>query len=184
MNIDAMSPIFGPQTNRKPEAQDAGSGSFAEMLAASVEQQPTEEVSAGEDDMAFIRDNGFRAYAEEVEKRKMEELREQILQRMGLSEEDLEAMPAEQRAQIEDLISNEIQRRMQASEEMDEDKPTSMAASPDMARAIADPGHTGAAGAVMLALMENHDTMDMGEATGDTGKPTGSNLPGDQEESA
>ena len=175
MNIDAVSPIFGPQTNRKPEAQDAGSGSFAEMLAASVEQQPTEEVSAGDDDVAFIRDNGFRAYAEEVEKRKMEELREQILQRMGLSEEDLEAMPAEQRAQIEDLISQEIQRRMQASEELDEDKPSTMAASADMARAIADP--TGAAGSVMLAVMEARDALDVGEVTR-------SNLPGDQEESA
>lgn len=177
MNIDAVSPIFGPQTNRKPEAQDAGSGSFAEMLAASVEQQPTEEVSAGDDDVAFIRDNGFRAYAEEVEKRKMEELREQILQRMGLSEEDLEAMPAEQRAQIEDLISQEIQRRMQASEELDEDKPSTMAASADMARAIADPGHTGAAGSVMLAVMEARDALDVGEVTRST-------LPGDQEESA
>lgn len=61
-----------------------------------------------------IREKGFQAYAEEIRVRKMEELREKILESMGLSEEELAEMPAEQRGQIEDMIAETIRRRMMA----------------------------------------------------------------------
>jgi len=52
----------------------------------------------------------------------MELLREKILGAMGLTEEDLESMPAEQRAQIEKMVEEEIKRRMEANRAVNGDK--------------------------------------------------------------
>ena len=62
-----------------------------------------------------IREKGFRTYVDDLEKEKMEELRRKILASMGLTEEDLAKMPADQRAAIEKAISEEIQKRLAAS---------------------------------------------------------------------
>jgi len=59
-----------------------------------------------------LREKGFMSYLKEVEARKKEELREKILQAMGLSEEDLAKMSPENRGQIEDMIAEEIRQRM------------------------------------------------------------------------
>ena len=59
-----------------------------------------------------IREKGFLAYVEEVHARKMEELRAKILETMGLTEEELRALPAEQRQAIEDIIAEKIRRHM------------------------------------------------------------------------
>lgn len=59
-----------------------------------------------------IRDKGFRVYVEEIHARKMEELRARILESMGLTEEELRALPAEQRQTIEDMIAEKIRRHM------------------------------------------------------------------------
>ncbi len=61
---------------------------------------------------AEIHDKGFRAFVEDIEKRKLEEMREKILQKLGLTEEDLSAMSPERRGEIEKLIAQEIQERM------------------------------------------------------------------------
>ncbi len=82
-----------------------------EILAS---QQPAKE-DANKDDLEFIREYGLRAYAEEVHKQKIEELREKLLQALGLSEEALADMPADQRIAIEDMISQEIQKRLAAN---------------------------------------------------------------------
>ena len=177
MKVDNIAAILTQQNSHKPAAADAGSGSFAEMMAASVEASKNDEPEAAQTDMDFIRENGFAAYAKEVEKRKMEEMREEILARMGLSEEDLDKMPAEQRAAIEDLIAQEIQRRMQANAEAEDDDKGGLAGMPNDARDIADPGNTGAGGLAMLAVMEARD------ASPDL-TAGGNHLPGDEEESS
>lgn len=160
MKIDNVANILFPQNTDKPTAADAGSGSFAEMMAASVAPQSSDESGLPKTDLDIVREKGFTAYAKEVEERKREELREKILNRMGLSEEDLEKMPAEQRAAIEDLIAQEIQRRMQASAELENDKPGLLGDAPDLARDISDTSGTGSAGSVLLAAMEARDALD------------------------
>ncbi|PIW30512.1 MAG: hypothetical protein COW30_02175 [Rhodospirillales bacterium CG15_BIG_FIL_POST_REV_8_21_14_020_66_15] len=177
MNIDGIVSIFNPQDSKKPAAANAGSGSFAEMIAASVEASGSDGEGAPKTDLDFIREKGFSTYAEEVEKRKMAELRERILNRMGLSEGDLNKMPAEQRAAIEDLIAREIQRRMQADAELEGEDSGNLAGIADMARDIADAGNTGAAGNVLLAVMEARDAPAEDAATR-------SNLPGEREDTA
>ncbi len=66
-----------------------------------------------------IRDKGFGAYAEEINEKKLEELRRKILAAMGLSEDDLEKMSPEQRGQIEKMIAVEIQQRLSAEDALD-----------------------------------------------------------------
>lgn len=61
-----------------------------------------------------IREKGFQTYAEEEKQRQIQKMREEILKAMGLTEEDLEKMPPEQRDQIEKIIAQEIKERMQA----------------------------------------------------------------------
>lgn len=176
MKIDDIPAILNPQSPAKPAAGNAGSGSFAEMMAASVAMDDGAQETGPQSDVEIIRDKGFRAYAEEVEKRKMEEMREKILNMMGFSEEDLDKMPAEQRAAIEDLIAQEIQRRMQANAELDDDNST-LSGMSETARNIADPGNTGSAGSVMLAVMEARDALENGGLSR-------SNLPGDAEDNS
>lgn len=69
-----------------------------------------------------IRDKGFRAYAEEINEKKLEELREKILAAMGLSEDDLENMSSEQRGKIEKMIALEIQKRLAAEDALENEK--------------------------------------------------------------
>lgn len=59
-----------------------------------------------------VREVGFRALVEEIHEKKMEELRAKILETMGLSEEELAALPAEQRQAIEDMIARKIKQYM------------------------------------------------------------------------
>lgn len=70
---------------------------------------------AWQSDLETIREKGFSAFVEELQQRKIEELREKLLAQMGLDEESLAALSAEQQQTIETLISQEIQRRMAAT---------------------------------------------------------------------
>jgi len=99
-----------------------------------------------------IRAVGFRAYAEEVKKEKMEELRRDILREMGLSEEDLAKMPPEQRDAIEKMIAQEIARRLAALNEAD-DKPKGLMPGIPASLIAAEGGAESALG-VLLALQE------------------------------
>lgn len=65
-----------------------------------------------------VREKGFTQFVKELEEKKKEELRQKILQAMGLSEDDLENMPAAQRAQIEEMIAREIVERTAANAQM------------------------------------------------------------------
>ena len=86
-----------------------------------------DEPSEFERNFAEIRDKGFRAFVEELDEKKREELRKKILAAMGLSEEQLNEMPGEMRAQIEKRINEEIQRRLSAEKTLDGEGPLSRA---------------------------------------------------------
>ena len=70
-------------------------------------------------DFAAIREKGFRAFVEDLQEEKLEKMRQEILAAMGLSDEALEEMPAEQRAAIEKLVAQEIQARLSAEKTLD-----------------------------------------------------------------
>ncbi len=77
-----------------------------------------------EDEKAAIREQGFLAYVEELNKKKIEEMRRKILEAMGLTEEDLATMPPERRAAVEKLVDGEIARRMRAGSLINNDETT------------------------------------------------------------
>lgn len=71
--------------------------------------------------MAEIREKGFSAYVEDIQKEKIEELRKKLLEQMGLTEDDLGKLPAEQRAAVEKAIALEIQKQLEASHVVNDD---------------------------------------------------------------
>lgn len=97
--------------------------------AVSVETKTTETEVGVEKKRLIdeIREKGFQAFLKELEQKKMEELRKKILGSMGLSEEQLQKMPAEQRAQIEKMVNQEIIKRMVANAQMNTENGTSLA---------------------------------------------------------
>ncbi len=106
------------------------SGSSGGLFAGILESRMTAGQGAGAtlgkgreeneyaEDIAEIKEKGFVAWYKDLQKEKMEELRQEILGEMGLTEEDLAAMPPEQRADVEKQISEEIQKRMAAMAEL------------------------------------------------------------------
>lgn len=74
-----------------------------------------------QEDIAYIREHGMQAYAEELHKQKIEEMRAKILASMGLSEEALSEMSGSQRSTIEQMINDEIQNRIEANSLMNKD---------------------------------------------------------------
>lgn len=66
-----------------------------------------------------IHEKGFRGYAEDLNKRKLEEMRKKILESMGLSEEALKKLSPEGQASIEKMITEEIRKRLTAEAALD-----------------------------------------------------------------
>jgi len=87
------------------ERQMASGGSSAVDREAQQEDPPFAA------DMAVIKEKGLVAYIMELHAKR---LREEVLESMGLTEEDLGKMPPEQRAAVEKTIAEEIQKRMAA----------------------------------------------------------------------
>jgi len=63
-------------------------------------------------ELAYIRENGFTTYVKEIEERKIEELRAKILKSMGLDEETLAKMDADDRQAIEKTIADAIEQQL------------------------------------------------------------------------
>ena len=95
-------------------ASKGASGRAGEVSQANGKPQEKQEETEAARNLRLIREKGFRVFIEEMQERKLKELREKILQSMGLSEEDLSAMSAEQRAAIERAVSEKIRERMAA----------------------------------------------------------------------
>ena len=61
-----------------------------------------------------IKEIGFGKWVEELREQKLEEMRQEILTAMGLTEEDLGKMDPDARASIEEMIAQKIQERLAA----------------------------------------------------------------------
>jgi len=106
--------------------------------------------------LAEVLDKGFSAYANEINEKKLEELREKILEAMGYTEGDLDNMSPEQRQQIEKMVALEIQKRLAAEKALaGEDSITDPDGISSQMRVT--PNGMGAA-FVMLEIMEGHGT--------------------------
>lgn len=98
----AVSATLGPVTVAYDPA------ALAAQRRAAAEQAQAET-------MAAIREKGFSAYVADLEKEKLEKMREELLRSMGLTEESLKEMDPQARAAVEDRISKEIQKRLAAA---------------------------------------------------------------------
>ncbi len=103
------------------------SGLFAALLAQQVEETPSGNAPVDDslsDDVNTLKKEGFTGFFKKIQEEKMKELREKILEEMGLTEETLAKMPPEQRATIEKMIAKEIAMRMSAESALEDDKET------------------------------------------------------------
>ncbi|HEC14132.1 MAG TPA: hypothetical protein ENI72_00095 [Rhodospirillales bacterium] len=113
-------------TGREPPSVSFASMLESERLKAEnitartgiLANQKSKKENPNKEDIDFIREHGVRAYAEEIQQRKKEELREKLLKKMGLTEEDLANMSSDQRMVIEEMIAREIRQRL-AAESLD-----------------------------------------------------------------
>lgn len=148
-------------TPPKPESAAAPNGDFGDKLAAQIAAdnqaiQARREANSNADDMAFIRENGFRSYAKKLHEEKMQELREKILEEMGLTEEMLQAMSPDQRQAIEDVIQREIEARVAANSIMNggDDPKKGVPTENQSVAAIAGGFQGGGASLGMMAVLE------------------------------
>ncbi len=106
------------------------SGLFAAHLAQQMGETPLDNDPMDNgpmddrlsDDVNTLKKEGFTGFFKKIQEEKMKELREKILEEMGLTEEDLAKMPPEQRATIEKMIAKEISMRMSAESALEDDK--------------------------------------------------------------
>ncbi len=129
MEIDGLSGLLPAEqltNNSKPNGEaEQPFTDYLQVIYEKAASQTGEAKTSDDDpeqsDFDFIKEHGMRAYLEKLDADKKEEIREKLLKAMGLTEEDLDNMPAEQRAAIEDRIAEEIERRMAASSEINKD---------------------------------------------------------------
>ena len=105
------------------------SGLFAAHLAEQMGIESTQTLDTPpdnrlEEDVNTLKKEGFTGFFKKMQEEKMKELREKILEEMGLTEEDLSKMAPEQRATIEKMIAKEMQLRMSAESALEDEKPT------------------------------------------------------------
>lgn len=106
-----MSNVFGATG-----VSGAGFAMFGPEPAADPSQP--EWMTSFQDTLKEIHEKGFSAYAKDINEEKLAELRKKILEKMGLSEDDLGKMSAQQRNAIEKMIAEEIRERLAALAEM------------------------------------------------------------------
>lgn len=109
-----------------------------------------------------ILDQGFRAYTDNIRVEKLEELREKILEAMGLTEEELENLPASQRDQIERMVALEIQQRLTAEDAITDTPDEKTATTGISEQVLATPNGLGAA-YVLMESMEPSEITDPAE---------------------
>jgi len=180
--FDTRAIVQQRQADARPKDGDA---SFAETLQAQVaakrneilNAQPSAKTGEYDDDIERIKDIGFSAYAEEVKAKKIEELREKILEMMGLTEEDLENMPADQRKTVEDIIAREIEARMavnniiNGSDDADAAQPGSGQLAAQAVASESGKLSGGAAGLAVMAVIEADNALDATDPNARDGLP-------------
>lgn len=106
---------------------------LSEQIAKTAETSGDEGSNLFAGDFAAIEKKGFSAYVRDLEKEKIEKIRKDILERMGLTEADLAKLPPKQRAMIEDMIAQEIKNRLAASSMKNNDEQDKTGQSSDRA---------------------------------------------------
>lgn len=113
----AIAPAASP-AKEDAKTQSSFGDVFAQAVAATQDTGKDASAGQGADEEATlierIREKGFSAFVQDLKEEKLEELRRKILESMGFSEEDLQNMSPEQRAQVEQIVANEIVKRMLA----------------------------------------------------------------------
>lgn len=131
MTIDTGLRITGTNLpNLSSQLESAGEEiSFAACMAETLRALPITSASKGQgavdttaEKTDTLKEDGFTGFFKKLQEERIKELREEILQEMGLTEEDLSRMPPEQRSNIEALVSKEIQERLTAESAMDDDQ--------------------------------------------------------------
>ena len=122
LGLDRLQPDFSPAQ------PDLGTGlSFAQVMAAAQTGAQTDDLAEGtaaQEEGAgasegSVTKNSFTGFFKELQEERMEELRKEILEEMGLTEEMLQEMDLEARGRIEGMIAKEIQKRMTAQSALD-----------------------------------------------------------------
>lgn len=111
--------------------------------------------SAFHQTLSEIQDKGFRSYTDELQAKKMEELREKILEAMGFNEDDLENMPSSQREQIEKMVALEIQKRLSAENAIEQNAGQDAGPSGDLAAQLRSVPNGLGSGALLMQELEN-----------------------------
>jgi len=93
-------------------AYSAKSAASQGMTIASNSQPLPDDDKEENTELAYIREHGFTTYVKEIEERKIEELRAKILKSMGLDEEALAKMDAEDRQAVEKTIADAIEQQL------------------------------------------------------------------------
>lgn len=113
MKIDNIPASYPHPTYTSAKATSANFPDYLAENAGSKKKNDTSDSYKA--DMDAIRKKGFLKYVEELREEKM---REKILRQRGLTEEDLANMTTEQRAKIEEIIADEIRKRLAAESEL------------------------------------------------------------------
>lgn len=129
MKIETDSLAAGSLAIPGPHGQTSGNavGLFADHL----EEEMTKAINAAnsgngqsnapsENGADTVKGKGYVGYFKALQAERMEELRKEILNSMGLTEEDLAKMSPEQRSAVEKIVSEEIRRRLTAEAIMDD----------------------------------------------------------------
>ena len=106
-----LRPEQGAGASKADQLKAQNDGTRGDILAS----QKSNATVDNQEGVDFIREHGFQAYAEQIREEKLEEMRAEILEAMGLTEEDLSKMSGDQRRGVEDLIAQEIKQRLAAA---------------------------------------------------------------------
>ncbi|MGD9159181.1 MAG: hypothetical protein PVG39_12290 [Desulfobacteraceae bacterium] len=88
-------------------------------VARGTEENISEQDTAEYDEMAAIKEKGLVAYIMELHEKRV---REEVMELLGVTEEELAEMPPEQRAAIEKRIAEETKKRLEAESYMQKNK--------------------------------------------------------------
>lgn len=112
--IQSAKQVLGKSANL---AFEDGANLSLEKSASSASMAPL-----NDEDLTFIHTHGTRKYAEELQKKIVDEIRQELMNLMGLTNESLADISELQRQTIEGLIAVEIDARLNASLAADEEE--------------------------------------------------------------
>lgn len=113
--ITAISLSSGTSLLQLEKSNSSFASHLNEQMAEAGKKMEDGQSNIFANDLAAIKEKGLSAYVRDLEKEKIEKIRKEILERMGLTEGDLAKLPPGHRAMIENMIAQEIKARLLAS---------------------------------------------------------------------